>query len=129
MVSKKVKFSLSCYLNKAKMRKDRIIIEDGEVDDTVSLMGKVVWKYLDDTSRLAPLLQKGSLEATCRALWEFIYHQPIELKSFKHRFCSDTCRFKYHDDRRDRRFLSRKEYRAPMAAQNGRKAKFDLFGD
>jgi predicted nucleic acid-binding Zn ribbon protein len=55
--------------------------------------------------------------------------KPIELKSVKHRFCSDTCRFKYHDDRRDRRFLSRKEYRAPMAAQNGRKAKFDLFAD
>jgi len=55
-------------------KQDRIIIEDGEVNDTVSLMGKVVWKYLDDTSRLAPLLQKGSLEATCRALWEFIYH-------------------------------------------------------
>lgn len=54
-------------------KQDRIIIEDGEVNDTVTLMSKVVWKYLDDTKRLATLLKKDNLEATCRAIWDFIY--------------------------------------------------------
>jgi hypothetical protein len=54
-------------------RQDRIVLEDGEVGDTVKLMTGVVWKYLDDTSRLAPLLRKKSLESTCRAVWDFVY--------------------------------------------------------
>jgi len=53
--------------------RDRIIIEDGEVTDTVELMEKVVWKYLDDTKRLAPLLKRASLVETCQAIWEFVY--------------------------------------------------------
>ncbi len=53
--------------------RDRVIINDGEVTDTVELMEKVVWKYLDDTKRLAPLLQKSSTVETCQAIWEFIY--------------------------------------------------------
>ena len=36
--------------------RDRVIIQDGEVTDTVELMEKVVWKYLDDTKRIGPLL-------------------------------------------------------------------------
>jgi hypothetical protein len=38
--------------------RDRVIIKDGEVTDTVELMEKVVWKYLDDTKRIAPLLMR-----------------------------------------------------------------------
>lgn len=53
--------------------RDRIIIEDGEVTDTVELMEKVVWKYLDDTKRLAPLLKRASLVETCQTIWEFVY--------------------------------------------------------
>ncbi|OYU95615.1 MAG: hypothetical protein CFE21_10775 [Bacteroidetes bacterium B1(2017)] len=53
--------------------RDRIIIEDGEVTDTVELMEKVVWKYLDDTKRLAPLLKRASTVETCKAIWEFVY--------------------------------------------------------
>lgn len=53
--------------------RDRIIIEDGEVTDTVELMEKVVWKYLDDTKRLAPLLKRASTIETCKAIWEFVY--------------------------------------------------------
>jgi hypothetical protein len=53
--------------------RDRVIIEDGEVTDTVELMEKVVWKYLDDTKRIAPLLRRSTTEATCRAIWEFVY--------------------------------------------------------
>ena len=32
--------------------KDRVIIQDGEVNETVELMKKVVWKYINDTVRL-----------------------------------------------------------------------------
>ena len=53
--------------------RDRVIIHDGEVTDTVELMEKVVWKYLDDTKRIAPLLQRSSTIDTCNAIWEFIY--------------------------------------------------------
>ncbi len=53
--------------------RDRIIIDDGEVTDTVELMEKVVWKYLDDTRRLAPLLKRASTIETCKAIWEFVY--------------------------------------------------------
>lgn len=55
-------------------RQDKIIIKDGEVDDTVQLMAKVVWRYIDDTKKLASKLKRNSLEATCRGIWEFIYH-------------------------------------------------------
>lgn len=53
--------------------RDRVIINDGEVDDTVELMEKVVHKYLVDTSKIAPLLKKKTLEGTCQSIWEFIY--------------------------------------------------------
>lgn len=53
---------------------DRIIIQDGEVTDTVDLMTRVVWKYIDDTKAIAPVLKGDSTEATCRNIWEFLYH-------------------------------------------------------
>ena len=54
--------------------RDRVIIKDGEVTDTVELMEKVVWKYLDDTKRIAPLLMRPSTLETCQAIWEFIHN-------------------------------------------------------
>lgn len=54
--------------------RDRVIIDDGEVTDTVELMEKVVWKYLDDTKRIAPLLRRPSTHETCQAIWEFIHN-------------------------------------------------------
>jgi hypothetical protein len=54
--------------------RDRVIIDDGEVTDTVELMEKVVWKYLDDTKRIAPLLRRPSTHETCNAIWEFIHN-------------------------------------------------------
>ena len=53
---------------------DRIIIQDGEVTDTVDLMTRVVWKYIDDTKAIAPVLKGDTTEATCRNIWEFLYH-------------------------------------------------------
>ena len=54
--------------------RDRVIIKDGEVTDTVELMEKVVWKFLDDTKRIAPLLRRPSTHETCQAIWEFIHN-------------------------------------------------------
>jgi hypothetical protein len=54
--------------------RDRVIIKDGEVTDTVELMEKVVCKYLDDTKRIAPLLKRPSTHETCQAIWEFIHN-------------------------------------------------------
>ncbi|MBI5539031.1 MAG: hypothetical protein HY951_03165, partial [Bacteroidia bacterium] len=54
--------------------KDRIVIKDGEVDDTVELMKKVVWKYLSDTKKIAPYLKGKTLEETCRNIWNFLYN-------------------------------------------------------
>lgn len=53
---------------------DKVIIQDGEVTDTVELMKKVVWKYLDDTKRIAPVLKGPTTKATCENLWDFLYH-------------------------------------------------------
>ncbi|MBT3932840.1 MAG: hypothetical protein HOF35_01155 [Bacteroidetes bacterium] len=55
-------------------KRDRVIIEDGEVDQTVNLMKKVVWKYLDDTKQIAKLLRGNSPQATSKKIWDFLYH-------------------------------------------------------
>ncbi|MCX8483149.1 MAG: hypothetical protein ORN50_06170 [Crocinitomicaceae bacterium] len=54
--------------------RDRIIIKDGEVDDTVELMEKVVHKYLTDTYRIAATLKRNSIEATCKSIYDFVYN-------------------------------------------------------
>jgi hypothetical protein len=53
---------------------DRIIIEDGEVDETVDLMKKVVWKYINDTKQIASYLKGSTLRQTCENIWNFLYH-------------------------------------------------------
>ena len=53
---------------------DRIVIEDGEVNQTVGLMEKVVWKYIDDTKKVAPLIKGKTLATTCENIWDFLYH-------------------------------------------------------
>ncbi len=53
---------------------DRIIIEDGEVDETVDLMKKVVWKYINDTKQIAIYLKGSTLRQTCENIWNFLYH-------------------------------------------------------
>ncbi|HCS20163.1 MAG TPA: hypothetical protein DIW47_06310 [Bacteroidetes bacterium] len=54
--------------------RDRIIIKDGNVHDTVDLMKRVVWKYLGDTKKIAGVLKSSSTMQTCRNIWEFLYH-------------------------------------------------------
>lgn len=53
---------------------DRIIIEDGEVEDTVDLMKRVVWRYIDDTKTIADHLKDGSKMQTSQNIWDFLYH-------------------------------------------------------
>jgi hypothetical protein len=53
---------------------DRIIIQDGEVADTVELMKKVVWKYLADTEKIAQELKSPSVKRTSENIWNFLYH-------------------------------------------------------
>ena len=54
--------------------RDRIIIEDGEVDETVDLMKRVVWKYINDTKQIAYYLKGNSLRKTGENIWNFLYH-------------------------------------------------------
>ena len=54
--------------------KDKVIMDDGEVKDTLRIIESVVWKYLDDTKKLAGLLKQSSLDETLKAIWEFLYH-------------------------------------------------------
>jgi hypothetical protein len=54
--------------------KDRVVIEDGEVEDTVELMKKVVWKYLNDTKKIATYLQGKTIGETCQNIWNFLFN-------------------------------------------------------
>jgi hypothetical protein len=54
--------------------KDKIIIRDGDVDETIELMKSVAWKYKDDTSGLAPQLKGDSHKETCENIWNFLYN-------------------------------------------------------
>jgi hypothetical protein len=55
---------------------DKIVFEDGEVDDTLRLMERVIHTYLDDTKEIAQLLhtQNVGSEAIITAIWDFLYH-------------------------------------------------------
>lgn len=53
--------------------RERVIINDGEVTNTVELMEKDVWKYFYDTKRSALLIRWPSTDENCKAIWEFKY--------------------------------------------------------
>jgi hypothetical protein len=50
------------------------IVRDGDVFETVDLMKRVVWKYIDDTKRIASYLKGSTLKETCQNIWNFLYH-------------------------------------------------------
>lgn len=62
---------------------DEIVIENGEVEDTVELMKKVVWRYIDDTKSIAKTLKGQTKDQTCKQIWNFLYHH-IQYKLDKH---------------------------------------------
>jgi len=53
---------------------DTIIIENGAVEDTVELMKKVVWRYLEDTKKIAQYLEGKNTLETSSNIWNFLYH-------------------------------------------------------
>lgn len=55
------------------LNRDLIVIPNGSVDDTVSLMGEVARQYSWQTADLAKYLQKKSLIDTLRNIWTFVY--------------------------------------------------------
>lgn len=55
-------------------REDKIVFEDGEVDDTLKLMERVIHTYLDDTALIAEHLRRPSVDATITAIWDFLYN-------------------------------------------------------
>jgi hypothetical protein len=50
------------------------VVRDGDVFETVDLMKRVVWKYIDDTKRIAAYLKGSTLKDTCQNIWNFLYH-------------------------------------------------------
>lgn len=53
--------------------RDLIVIPNGSVDDTVTLMGEVAKKYAWQTADLAKYLLKDTLIDTLRSIWTFVY--------------------------------------------------------
>ncbi|OJW79558.1 MAG: hypothetical protein BGO69_12575 [Bacteroidetes bacterium 46-16] len=54
--------------------KDTIVMDNGEVKDTLRVIESVVWESIKDTKKVAELLKQNSLEETLRAIWEFLYY-------------------------------------------------------
>ena len=50
------------------------VIREGDVFETVDLMKKVVWKYIDDTKEIAAYLKGATVKQTCEKIWNFLYH-------------------------------------------------------
>ncbi|MEO6832676.1 MAG: transglutaminase-like domain-containing protein [Chitinophagaceae bacterium] len=53
---------------------DKVVFEDGEVDDTLRLMERVIHSYIDDTKPLAQHLRKVNTADTIKSIWDFLYH-------------------------------------------------------
>jgi hypothetical protein len=55
---------------------DKMVVGDrtADVDDVVELMQKVVWKYRNDTKKIAEKLKATNLEQTITNIWNFLYH-------------------------------------------------------
>ncbi len=54
-------------------KSDPVIVQNGNVFDTILEMERIVKKTLPDTKEIAPLLQAGNAEQTCRNVWNFVY--------------------------------------------------------
>lgn len=50
------------------------LLQEGNVNDTVHLMGDYIKKYQSDTAKIAPILKGKTLEETLRNDWNFVYN-------------------------------------------------------
>lgn len=53
---------------------DTVVMDNGEVADTLKVIEEVVWKYVTDTKEIAKTLKRDRLEDTLRNVWEFLYY-------------------------------------------------------
>jgi hypothetical protein len=65
-----------CQFNKLFPKPDfsDTLLQEGNVNDTVHLMGEYIQKYISDTANLAPILRGKNLEETLRNNWNFVYN-------------------------------------------------------
>jgi hypothetical protein len=61
------------YLFPAAMNKDKTVLENASLDDTIAFIHKVVRKTLCHTAKIARTLQGPTTYATCRNIWHFVY--------------------------------------------------------
>lgn len=54
--------------------KDTVVMDNGEVADTLKVIEEVVWKFISDTKEIAQSLKTDRLEDTLKNIWEFLYH-------------------------------------------------------
>lgn len=53
---------------------DKIVLDDGDVDDTLRIMQELIHRYIGDTRRVADELRKATVEQTVHAIWNFLYY-------------------------------------------------------
>jgi len=60
-----------------------VIKEDATVHDTLAFVKELVGKTLNDTAKIAPVLKRATLPATCKAIFDFFYqHYQYKLDEF-----------------------------------------------
>lgn len=52
--------------------KDKLLVQNGKIVDTMRIMGQVIANYKDDTAQIAPLLKGKSLKETCSNIYHFV---------------------------------------------------------
>lgn len=62
------------YLFPPAMNKDKTVVENATLEDTVSFIHKVVGRTLSQTSRIAQKLSGPTVYDTCKNIWHFVYN-------------------------------------------------------
>jgi hypothetical protein len=62
------------YFNEKPSGNEVELMKEGSVYDTLKLMKKVVSQTLSQTKPISQVLKGNSREATCRNIWNFLYH-------------------------------------------------------
>ncbi len=61
------------YFDTSKLnRKDKVVLY-GTNFDTLDKMKDIVRKTLEDTKKISPVLKDGTIEVTCKNIWNFLY--------------------------------------------------------